>query len=80
MMLAEYQKTGKRTLRIPEARRLLEARGYSLGGVSNGHLSRLLRGRSLDLRSRIAQVQRHADIDRIAGLRTDDDLAQHRLA
>ena len=67
LMLAEYQKTGKRTLRIPEARRQLEARGHALRGVSNGHLSRLLRERSLDLEARIAQVVRHAEIDKLKG-------------
>ena len=75
LMLAEYRKAGKRTPRIPEARRRLDARGYTLGGISNGHLSCLLRERCLDLRSRIAQVQRHADIDRQAGSGIDDDLA-----
>ena len=63
LMLAEYQKTGKRTLGIPEARRRLETKGYTLAGVSNGHLSRLLRERSLDLRARIGQVKRHANIE-----------------
>ena len=60
MMLAEYRKTGKRTLGIPEARRRLEMRGYTLGGVSNGHLSHVLREPSLDVRARIAQVKGHA--------------------
>ena len=80
LMLAEYQKTRKRTLPIPEGRRRLEAKGYSFGGVSNGYLSRLLRERSLDLRSRIVQVERHADIDRATGLRSDHDLVRRRLA
>ena len=64
LMLAEYQKTGKRPLPIAEARRLLEATGYSFGGLTNGHLSRLLRERSLDLRARIEQLKHHAEIAR----------------
>ena len=63
LMLAEYQKTGKRTLPIPDARRQLEARSYTLDGVSNGQLSRLLRERSLDLEARIVELKRHADLD-----------------
>ena len=64
LMLAEYQKTGKRTLPIPEARRRLEATGHSFRGLTNGHLSRLLRQRSLDLCARIQQLKHRAEIDR----------------
>ena len=70
LMLAEYQKTGKRTLPIPEARQRLEARGYSFGGLTKGHLSRLLRERSLDLRARIGQLKHHAEIERKRSIHT----------
>lgn len=58
-MLQAVRENGKKTMYIPVARQILESQGVDFGDVSNEHLARLLKERSLDLSSQTGGMTSH---------------------